>query len=287
LLLRLELLVKVASTVLILLFVFANLTLIMFRESKLFTYRPKFSAPLYPYLQIAGVLAGIFLLIEMGSFVVFLTFILLSLGVIWYKAYAEKRGAQHSALIHVLEKLVAKDKELSTESLLTELRDIVIQRDDIVEDRFQRLVSESVVLDIEEPLKIETLFRQIAAILSKDLGVPSEDLYNKFYEREMNTSTVVRDGLAIPHIVYDVEDASRLILVRARTGIVFPQDKLVHVAFVLVGSAGRHGRSLHLRDLVAIAEIARDPNFDKKWLDAKDEEELRSIILLADRSRSP
>jgi len=61
--------------------------------------------------------------------------------------------------------------------------------------------------------------------------------------------------------------------------------KLVHVAFVLVGSLGRCDRSLHLRDLVAIAEIAHDPEFDKKWLEAKDDEELRSIILLADRSQ--
>jgi amino acid transporter/mannitol/fructose-specific phosphotransferase system IIA component (Ntr-type) len=284
--LKLELLVKVASSVLILLFIFANLTLIMFRESKLFTYRPKFFSPLYPYLQISGILAGIFLLIEMGSSIIFLTSILLSLGVIWYKVYAQKRGAQHSALIYVLEKLVTKDKELATESLLTELRDIVIQRDDIIEDRFQRLVNESKILDIEDPIKMETLFRQISDILSKDLGVQSEELFNKFYEREMQTSTVVRDGLAIPHIVFNIENASRLILVRARTGIIFPQDKLVHVAFVLVGSLGRRGRSLHLRELVAIAEIARDPEFDKKWLEAKDDEELRSIILLADRSRS-
>jgi len=74
-LLKLELLVKVASSVLILLYIFANLTLILFRESKIFTYRPKFYSPLYPYLQIFGILTGLFLLIEMGSSVIFLTLI--------------------------------------------------------------------------------------------------------------------------------------------------------------------------------------------------------------------
>ena len=286
LLLKLELLVKVASSVLIILYIFANLSLILFRESKLLSYRPKFHSPLYPFIQIFGILAGFFLLIEMGSSIIFLTLVFLSLGVIWYKAYAQKRATQQSALIYVMEKLVAKDKELATESLLTELRDIVIKRDDFAEDRFHKLLTESRIVDIEEPITMEALFKQVSEILSADLGVDSDELFKKFYEREMQTSTVVRDGLAIPHIVFNVDNASRLILVRARTGIIFPHDKLVHVAFVLVGSLGRRGRSLHLRDLVAIAEIARDPEFDKIWLEAKNEEELRSILLLAERSRS-
>lgn len=215
LLLRLELLVKVASSVLIVLFILANLTLILFRESKILSYRPKFYSPLYPFIQIIGILAGFFLLIEMGSFIIFLTLIFMLSGVIWFKAYAEKRGSQHSALIYVLEKMVAKDKELASESLLTELRDIVIQRDNFAEDRFHKLLIESRVVDIEEPITMETLFKIISDFLSEDLSVESKEIYNKFYEREMQTCTVIRDGLAIPHIIINVENAHRLLLVRA------------------------------------------------------------------------
>jgi len=74
--LRLELLVKVASSILILLYIFANLTLILFRESRILSYRPKFHSPFYPYLQALGILGGLFLLIEMGTFIVFLTIVL-------------------------------------------------------------------------------------------------------------------------------------------------------------------------------------------------------------------
>ena len=283
--LKLELLVKIASSVLILLYIFANLTLVLFRESKISSYRPKYQAPLYPYLQISGILAGLFLLIEMGSSIVFLTLIFLSVGIIWYKTYAGKRAAQHSALIYVLEKLVARDKELATESLLTELKDIVIQRDEIVEDRFHRLVEESTVVDIENPIIMEDFFKQVTAILSEELDIEQQILFSKFMEREMQTSTVVREKLAIPHIILDVEDVSKIILVRAKAGIIFPNDKLVHVAFVLVGSSGKRGRSLHLKDLAAIAQITHNPEFDKKWLDARNEEELKNIILLTERKR--
>ena len=93
----------------------------------------------------------------MGSAIIFLTLIFLLVGVIWYKAYAQKRAAQQSALIYVMEKMVAKDTELATDSLLTELRDIVIKRDNFVEDRFHKLLTESIVIDVEEPMTVETL----------------------------------------------------------------------------------------------------------------------------------
>jgi amino acid transporter/mannitol/fructose-specific phosphotransferase system IIA component (Ntr-type) len=281
--LKLELLVKVASTVLILLYLFANLTLILFRESKLLSYKPKFHAPFYPYLQILGILGGIFLLIEMGSFIVFLTTIFLILGVIWYKVYAQKRAAQNTALIYVLERLVAKDKELASDSLLDELKDIVVQREGILGEGFQRLVEKSSVLDLEEPLRMEDFFKEVSDILSKDLNVSSEELFKKFIEREKDSSTVIAKGLAIPHIFVERENVVKMILVRAKAGIIFPEDRLVHVGFVLVGSAGE--RILHLKILAAIAQIVQNPEFEKKWFEAKDEEELKHVILLAEKER--
>jgi amino acid transporter/mannitol/fructose-specific phosphotransferase system IIA component (Ntr-type) len=281
--LRLELLVKVASSILILLYIFANLTVILFRESKILSYNPKFHSPFYPYLQILGILGGGFLLIEMGAFIVFLTVMFLLLGFIWYKTYAQKRASQDSALIYVLERLVSKDKELTSDNLLTELKDIVIQRDEIIADRFHKLIEESEVLDIEAPLKMEDFFKEVSDILSKDLNLRSEELFKKFIEREKESSTVIKDGLAIPHIVVEGKNIFKAILVRAKTGIIFPNDQLVHIVFVLVGSPDK--RSLHLKDLAAIAQIAQNPEFDKKWLEAKNKEELRHIVLLAERRR--
>jgi len=281
--LKLELLVKVASSVLILLYIFANLTLILFRESKIISYKPKFHAPLYPYIQIFGIMGGLFLLIEMGTLIAFMTMIFLLLGLTWYRIYAQKRASQDSALIYVLEKLVARDKDLASDSLLTELKDIVIQRDDIITDRFHKLIEEGGVLDIKEPITMEDFFRGVSDILSKDINLEPKEIFDKFIEREKLTSTVVREKLAIPHIVVPEEGYFKIILVRAKTGIIFPDDKLVHIAFVLVGSSGE--RSLHLKDLAAIAQITQDPEFDKKWLEARNEDELRNLVLLAKRSR--
>ena len=281
--LKLELLVKVASSILILLYILANLTVVLFRESKILSYRPRFHAPFYPYLQVLGVLGGGFLLVEMGSFIIFLTVIFLMLGFIWYKAYAQKRASQDSALIHVLEKLTVKDKELDSDNLLTELKDIVIKREGILEQKFYKLVEEAEILDIEAPLKMEDFFSEVSGILGKGLSLKPKELFNKFIEREKESSTVIAEGLAIPHIFISSKNVNKLVLVRAKAGIIFPNDQLVHIAFILAGSSGE--RVLHLKILAAIATIVQSHDFEKKWFEAKNEEELRHVVLLAERRR--
>lgn len=281
--LKLELLVKIASSILILLYTFANLTVILFRESKILSYRPKFYSPFYPHIQILGILGSIFLLIEMGTFIIFLTMIFLILGVLWYKVYVQKRATQDSALIYVLERLIAKDKELTSDNLLTELKDIVIQRDKIIEDRFHRLIEQSRVLDIEEPVRMEDFFKKVCNVLSEDLNLFPDELFRKFMEREKESSTVIRKGLAIPHIIVEGEKTFKILIVRAKAGIIFPEDKVAHIIFVLIGSSDE--RNLHLKVLAAIAQITQTPEFDKKWLQASNKDELKNIILLAERRR--
>jgi amino acid transporter/mannitol/fructose-specific phosphotransferase system IIA component (Ntr-type) len=281
--LRLELLVKIASSILILLFIFANLTVILFRESKILSYRPKFHSPFYPYIQGLGILGGIFLLIEMGTFIVFLTMLFLLLGFIWYRFYGRKEATQDSALIYALERFVAQDRELTSDNLLTELKDIVIRRDKVTEDRFHRMVEESSVIDIEEPLKMEVFFKGVSDTLAKDLGLEPWPLFKKFIEREKESSTVLRKGLAIPHVVIEGKNIFKILLVRARSGVIFPNDKLAHIIFILIGSSDE--RNLHLKVLAAIAQITQNPEFDKKWFDARNTDELKNIVLLAERRR--
>lgn len=281
--LRLELLVKIASSILILLYIFANLTLVLFRKSKITTYRPKFHSPFYPYLQILGILAGVFLLIETGTSTVFLTALFLLLGFIWYKVYVEKRASQDSALIYVLENLIARDKELASDNLLTELKDIVIQRDELTKDKFHTLIEESEVLDIDEPLKMEDFFRDISDILGKELNLKPQELFRSFVERERESSTVIRKGLAIPHIGVERKNILKTLLVRAKAGIIFPRDEVAHIIFVFVGSSDQ--RILHLKILAAIAQTVQSPEFDKKWFEASGKEELKNVVLLAERRR--
>jgi len=75
-----------------------------------------------------------------------------------------------------------------------------------------------------------------------------------------------------------------MLLVRCKDGIIFPgtEDK-VHTVFVIAGT--KDERSFHLRTLSAIAQITQEPRFEEKWMNAKDKEALRDIVLLGKRER--
>ena len=71
---------------------------------------------------------------------------------------------------------------------------------------------------------------------------------------------------------------------RSKDGIVFPEvPKPVHALFILIGSQDE--RNFHLRALAAIAQIAQDKHFSKNWREARNTDELRDLILLAERKR--
>jgi len=280
--LRLEDLIKTASTLKILLFMFVNLAVIIMRESKIQSYRPTFRAPLYPWLQIIGIIIPGFLIFEMGKVALSITGIFIASAFAWYLFYARIRVNRQSALAHVIERVTAK--ELAGATLGTELREILIERDKIVEDRFDRLIKRCEILDIDYSMPAEDLFKKLADVFSGRLGIEEKVLFDLFVEREKQSSTVLAPGLAVPHIIVKGKKRFDICLVRCRKGIIFPDTpEPVHTLFALAASADQ--RNFYLRALAAIAQIAQDKDFDKNWLGARNIEELRNIILLAERKR--
>ena len=280
--LDIESLVKTASTLMILLFILDNASVIIMRESKIQSYRPQFKSPLYPYIHIAAILVYGFLIIDMGKIPLLITAGFFVMSVAWYYLYASSRVSRASAAMHIVERVTSKD--LKTVTLENELRDILIERDEIIEDRFDKLIKECDILDIEGRKTAEQVFRNISTILEKRLDISEYVLFEKFLRREKEGGTVVQPGFAIPHIVIDGQHKFDVMLVRARDGIEFSNVSApVSIMFVLAGT--KDERNYHLRALMAIAQIAQEKNFEHRWLTARDTETIRNIILLSRRTR--
>ncbi|NQT84993.1 PTS sugar transporter subunit IIA, partial [bacterium] len=280
--LSLEDLVKTASTLMLLLFIFVNISVVIMRQSKMPSYRPMFKSPLCPWLQIAGTVGYVFLIIEMGSVPLLITGAFIVLAMAWYFVYARPRVTRQSALVGLVKGVTAK--ELADDSLEMELKNILIERDNIVEDRFDNLIAQCPILDLSESLPAEEMFRLVARELSPRLGIDEEALFDRFIKREKESQTVVRPGVAIPHIMVEGENKFDILLVRCKKGIAFPDaPDPVHTAFILVGS--RDERNFHLCALMAVAQVTHESDFDKNWLQARNTTELRHIILLSKRRR--
>ncbi|MFP4053877.1 MAG: amino acid permease [Phycisphaerae bacterium] len=282
LLLKLDVLVEAASTVLILANILSCLSVVVLRESRLQNYRPSFRSPLYPWVQIAGIIGLGFVLVEMGeeAYLISAGLVLAGFLVFWF--YGRRRTGQASALLHLVERLTAR--ELVDGSLEQELKQIVHERDEVSLDRFDMLVENAPVIDVPEHLPGETFFARASEKLGERLQLPAEQLKQMLLERERESSTLLSPLLAVPHVVVPGEGRFELLLARAKRGISFsPQAPDVVAVFVLAGS--RDERNFHLRALAAIAQTVQEKDFEARWLAAPGEQGLRDVVLLSKRRR--
>ena len=284
--LNLENLVKAASTMYIFLLILMNLSLIVMRESKIQNYRPKFRAPLYPWFQIFGILGYGFLIFKMGRIPLLIAGIFIGLALLWYLVYVGIRMERRSALMHIIERITVRDSSGAT--LPAELKKILIERDNIIEDRFHRLIENCEILDYDSTDRqkhtVKKIFRIVSSIFSRRLGIDEKRLFNLFVERENQSSTVIAHGYAIPHIIIEEKGVFDVLLVRSRKGIIFPDTaQPVHALFVIVSSIDE--RNFYLRALAAVAQIIQGYHFEKRWMAAKTRQDLRDIFLLGERKR--
>jgi amino acid transporter/mannitol/fructose-specific phosphotransferase system IIA component (Ntr-type) len=280
--LDLYMLVKVASTVLIFTFIFSCLCVIIMRESKVQNYRPQFHSPLYPWVQIIGVFGCWLLVVNMGKEALFIGSILFACGLTVFWFYGRSRVNRDFALLHLIEHITPR--ELVDVSLETELKEIILERDEVIKDRFDKIIEEGMVIDIQGSMTMHDFFKLASEKMSKELHIDSSVFLELLLERERQSSTVLSPGLAIPHIIIEGIQTFSILIARCKEGIIFPgKERKVHMVFVIAGT--KDERNFHLRALSAIAQIVQDPHFEERWMSAKSEEALRDLVLLGKRKR--
>jgi Kef-type K+ transport system membrane component KefB/mannitol/fructose-specific phosphotransferase system IIA component (Ntr-type) len=151
-------------------------------------------------------------------------------------------------------------------------------------DRFDDLLVTCPVLDLKGELGVEDFFgaaaKHLAAILQED----EAELRGSLTHRETLGSTVLTDGLAVPHVIVPGQGRFALLVARCLPGVRFAsEDALIHAVFVLAGSADQ--RNFHLRALSAIAQIWQGADFESRWRAAEGPEELRRLLIEAPRQR--
>ena len=108
---------KLASAFQILVFVLVNLALIGFREGAAEEYDPTWTSPLYPWIQIFGMGAGLVLLSQMGIIPIIGAVVITVGSIAWYYAYARKRidregAARRQVRENIGEAAIERTKEL-------------------------------------------------------------------------------------------------------------------------------------------------------------------------------
>ena len=82
-----EKIAKLASAFMMLMFVLVNLSVIILRETAVQWYAPKYKSPLYPFVQLFGVLSGLILLFYLGMMPIIAILFISIIGCIIYYTY--------------------------------------------------------------------------------------------------------------------------------------------------------------------------------------------------------
>ena len=89
-LLDVEKIAKLASAFMVMMFISVNACVIILRETATQWYKPAYSSPLYPFMQLFGIVTGIILLIMLGALPILAVITISILGVLIYLRYGKK-----------------------------------------------------------------------------------------------------------------------------------------------------------------------------------------------------
>ncbi|WP_051694087.1 APC family permease [Desulfohalovibrio reitneri] len=270
-----------ASTVLIVSYILANLSVIILRESGLLHYRPVFRAPLYPVLQVLGILGSVFMLSEMGMKALVLSLILVFAGLFFYWFYGRIRSNQEYALKRMISRIT--HEEQFGEELERELQNIVRERGGIAVDRFDELVENALFFDLNEKMEVSGISTKVADALAGKWGIaPLEAAARVSEHLARNTLDEVVPRIAVGEVDIDCQGVYDLVIIRDRQYLESERGKF-HALFLIVTCKGEERR--FVETVAALSQILLPAEFEKEFLEAKDERRVKDLLLLGTRRR--
>lgn len=85
---------KLASAVILAVYVLENVAVVVLRETRVQWYNPRFRSPMYPFLQIFGIVSGMALLIGMGQVALQAALAVIGPGILLYYLYSRRRSSR-------------------------------------------------------------------------------------------------------------------------------------------------------------------------------------------------
>ena len=273
---------KLASAFQLTLFALACLAVIVMRESKIASYDPIFSSPLYPAVQILGILAPFWLIVTMGLLPTLFTFGLIIFGAMWYTYYARHRVTREGAIFHVFERLGKRRYE----GLDMELREIIKEQETRDSDPFDQVVTEAYVIDILHQTTFQELVTRASQKLANQLPVSASQLIPGFLEESSIEITSSAHEVAITHVRINGLERPHMLLARAQHGIRIyttsdaqlgrsPGD-LIRAILFIVTPEDNPGQ--HVRLLARITKRVEDDGFIPEWLEARTGQDLKEAL---------
>ena len=255
------------------------------RETKLDSYDPGYRVPLYPWLQIFGAVACIWIIYMMGWIPVLFSLGIIVVGILWYLVYAIHRVDRYGAIYHIFERLGRR----RFAALDTELREILKEKGLRAHDPFDEIVATATVIDAPHASTFEEIVLSASEELASLLPATASSLAEGFLHGTRVGVTPVTSGVALPHLRLPDITQPTMLIARSSDGITVDvgdafgghhEEGSVHAIFFLVSP--EDDPSQHLRLLAQLAGHVDQEGFMTRWLTATTNQEMKEILLRED-----
>jgi amino acid transporter/mannitol/fructose-specific phosphotransferase system IIA component (Ntr-type) len=271
--------VKLASTFQLFIFMVINFSVIVFRNSKIASYDPGYQSPLYPWMQIFGILSSIVLMFYMGLWPVAFTVITILLAYIWYVFFVKPEVKREGAIFHWFALLGKHQHDDLENEFLSILREKGL-RDD---DPFNQTIVRTKVSFVHNQ-QFNDLVQQVSNSISKEINIDSETLENGFLK-----TSPIDPAFVIPEvsILYaQIPDIKHPVLhiILSEKGVIKPtlkngieSEDNIKVFFFLVNAEEQPRQQLRM--LAGILDIAERDHFIKDILALKNDKKVIEYLL--------
>ncbi len=278
-----EAVAKLASAFQLVLFALICIAVIVMRESRIDSYKPGFRAPLYPWLQIAGILIALWLISEMGALAIAFTAALLFGCVAWYRTYASANVVRRGAIFHVHQRL----GEQVYEGLERELMTIIHDRTEDENLTYEALIARSAVVDVQAGSFDNAGLSVLLTETARDRFESGDDIAEKL--TDSLAFRPVGEGVYLSIALSSDIEQPELLVCRfgpevhlSIVDVDVEVDDLDDAHTLLILVAPNQPVGLDLRLAGHLAEVVQSDHFTDRWLRASDDKALNAILMRDD-----
>ncbi|MFW6328171.1 MAG: amino acid permease, partial [Bacteroidota bacterium] len=282
---------KMASAFQLLIFFFLNFAVIVFRSSKIDAYDPGYLAPLYPYLQILGMVASIALIMYLGWAPSLFSAGLILLSVLWYNHYVKGKVTRRGAILHWFE-VLGKEKYDRIEN---EFFHIIKEKGLREKDPFDQLVTNAEISFIKSDsfLKIskkpfKQIIQETAGKIAEMIDIDRDVIIKEFSRKRSIDAEFIIPGVSVSFASFEKISSPRAYIVISKKSIrkkvvkhKIKSEDNIHVFFFII--APSDDNKLLLRILSRLLEITDRNNFHHDIASKKTPREVKEYLLHGDR----
>lgn len=269
---------KLASAFQLLLFGLVCVAVIVMREARIPTYKPGFKAPLYPWLQIIGILISFWLIIEMGILAIAFTGMVVIGCVLWFHFYASGNLERRGAIFHIHQRLGQQQYE----GLERELMTIIHDRTQAENLSYEALIARSAMMDfrygiydlehISEIMRgqAETRFEIEPIIITDAMNADTLHLHP------------ISAHVHIHYITHPSIEQPELFVLRfgPQAKLDIPSASSAHTLMFLIVPPKPVGLDLRLAG--HLAEVVQSDQFETRWLSSETERGMNEVLMRDD-----